>query len=97
MTGVNWRAVLTAAIASFVALAVTASAQARDGERWERERWEHHHHFVPPGHRYHDERAQRVVYERQPVMAVPGPVNQGSGYSQPMNPSLNLNFTIPLH
>jgi hypothetical protein len=96
MTAVNWRAVLTAAIASSVLFAVTAGAQAHDGERWERERWEHRDHFVPPGHRHHYERAPRVVYERQPVVVMPVPVYQAPDYSQPMNSSLNFNFTIPL-
>ena len=107
MTAVNWRAVLTAAIASSVVFSVTAGAQAHDGGRWERERWEHRdhfeserwehrHHFVPPGHRHHYERAERAVYERQPVMVMPVPVYQAPDYSQPMNSSLNFNFTIPL-
>ncbi len=99
MTAVNWRAVLNAAIASSVVFAVTAGAQAHDGERWERERWEHHHrhhHFVPPGHRHQYERGPRAVYERQPVVVMPVPVYQAPEYSQPMNSSLNFNFTIPL-
>ena len=111
MTAVNWRVVLTAAIASSVIFAVTAGAQAHDGERWERERWEHRHrlgerwdrerwehrdHFAPPGHWHHFERAPRVVYERQPVVVMPVPVYPEPAYSQPMNSSLNFNFTVPL-
>ena len=62
MTAVNWRVVLTAAIASSVVFAVTTGARAHDGEHWkrehwEREHWEHRHHFVPPGHRHYHERA----------------------------------------
>ena len=96
MTAVNWRVVLTAAIACSVVFAVTTGAQAHDGERWEREHWEHRHHFVPPGHRHYYERAPQVVYERQPVVVMPVPVYQAPDYWQPMNSSLNFNFTIPL-
>ncbi len=112
MTGLNWRRVPAAAIASvFVVLAVTPGAQAHDEGRWEREHWErehrarehrdreheeHRHH----SHRHHYESAPRVVYERPPVTIMPAPVYapvyQAPAYPQPMNPSLNLNFTVPL-
>ena len=43
------------------------------------------------------EPAPQVVYERQPVMVMPAtPVYQAPAYSQPMNPSLNFNFIVPL-
>jgi hypothetical protein len=92
MTGLNSRSVLATAIAISVVFAVTVGAQAHDVGRWERERWEHRHHH----HGRHYEPAPRVVYERQPIMVMPAPVYQSRGYAQPMDPSLNFNFTVPL-
>ena len=92
MKGLNSRKVLATAIASSLVFAVTVSAQADDDRHWRRERWEHRHHHK----RHHYEPAPRVVYERQPAMVMPGPVHQAPAYSQPMNPSLNFNFHVPL-
>jgi hypothetical protein len=100
MTGQNWRTVLAAAISSSMVFVVMAGAQAHDEGRWERERWaherwEHRHHHERVEHR-HREPVSRVVYERQPLMVMPAPVYQAPAYSQPVDPSVNLNFTIPL-
>lgn len=97
MRGFEWRTVVAAAIAvSGVFLA--ASAQAHDDDEW---RWKHRHHG-----RWHHEPERRVIVERQPVYVerrpvyvAPAPVMMAPMapmYSQPVDPSLNFNFTIPL-
>ena len=104
MIGLNARAILSTALAGSLVLAASASAQAHDEGRWERDRDYHHNHYVPEhryhvGHPVHDhyvEGPRQVVYERQPVMVMPAPVYQAPAYSQPMNSSLNFNFTVPL-
>jgi hypothetical protein len=96
MKGLNSRKVLATAIASSLVFAVTVGAQADDDRHWRRERWEHSHHHNHHHKRHHYEPAPRAVYERQPVMVMPGPVYQAPTYSQPMNPSLNFNFQVPL-
>jgi hypothetical protein len=53
------------------------------------------------GPRYVYERAPQVIYERQPVVVAPAPVYMAPmapsyGYGPPADPSLNLNFNIPL-
>jgi hypothetical protein len=37
-----------------------------------------------------------VVYQRAPVFVQPAPVMMAPAYPQPVDPSLNFNFTIPL-
>jgi hypothetical protein len=96
MIGLNWRTLAAVAMSSSAILAITAgAAQANDEGRWERERWERHHHYAPEYRRAYDQ-APRVVYERAPVVIMPAPVYQAPVYAQPVDPSLNLNFTIPL-
>lgn len=53
------------------------------------------------GPRYVYERAPQVIYERQPVVVTPAPIYMAPmapsyGYGPPADPSLNLNFNIPL-
>lgn len=100
MTCLNVRTLLSAAIAGSMVLAAAASAQADDGDRWERDRGRDRHHYVPEHHVHvvHEryvEAPPRVVYQR-PVVVMPAPVYQAPMYSQPVDPSLNFNFTIPL-
>ena len=99
MSGLNFRTIVAAAIASTAAFSFIAGAQAYDGRyerEHERERWEREHRY----HHYEPERfrheAPRVVYERQPVVVMPQPMYQQPNYQQPADPSLNFNFTIPL-
>ena len=97
MRGFEWKTILAAAIAGSTLL-LAAGAQAHDDDDW---RWRHrnfrHWHHGP----------ERVVVERQPVYVervrpvyvAPAPVMMAPmmpSYSQPMDPSVNLNFTIPL-
>ncbi len=108
MSGLNGRTILAAAIAGISIFALTASAQAHDGDRWERDRWEHKHrhenrHERHVEHRYHHEPRfvpeRSVVYERErPVYVQPAPVYQQMMpmYQQPQDQGVNLNFTIPL-
>ena len=94
--GLNWRTLAAAAIAGSGLLIATTGAQAHDDDRWH-DRWRserHHHHdhwrHGPP---------RRVFVERQPVFVAPAPVMMAPMapyYSQPVDPSLNFNFTIPL-
>lgn len=104
MTRLNVRTLLSATIAGSMVFAAAASAQADDGDRWDRERdrgRDHHrNHYVPerPVHVVHEryvEAPSRVVYQRS-VIVMPAPVYQAPMYSQPADPSLNFNFTIPL-
>ena len=100
----NFRNVVAAALASSVILAGLGSAQARDDRDrdWEwKKRDRHHHHHVERvehvyRHEYRRERAPRVVHERQPVMMMPAPVYQAPAYSQPVDPSVNFNFSFPM-
>ncbi len=79
----------------------------RHDERWEREHhrdWDHRYygpdHWRPAIHPVREvyvEPAPRVVYQRPPVMVMPAPVYQAPVYQPPADPSLNFNFTIPLH
>jgi hypothetical protein len=92
MTGLNWRTIATATIASFGIFIGATAAQAHEGERWEHERWEHRHHYEG---RWHHE-GPRVVYERQPVYVAPAPVYVAPMYQAPAPSGLNLNFNIPL-
>lgn len=101
MTRLNVRTLLSAGIAGSMVLAAAASAQADDGDRWDRDRGRDRHHYVPEYrhhvvHEHYVEAPRRVVYERPPVVYVPAPVYQAPMYSQPADPSLNFNFTIPL-
>ena len=105
MPRLNVRTLLSAGIAGAMVLAAAASAQAYDGDHWDRDhdRDRDRHHYVPeyrPEYRHVHERyvepPQRVVYARPPVVVVPAPVYQAPAYSQPAEPSLNFNFTVPL-
>lgn len=100
----NFRKVAVAALASSVILAGLGSAQARDDRdrdwEWKKRERYHHHHVERVEHVYrHEYRREpepHVVYERQPVMIMPAPVYQAPAYSQPFDPSLNVNFSFPL-
>jgi hypothetical protein len=106
----SWRTILVAAIAGAGAMVATAGAEARDrdDDRWERRHYHRHHHHWrhsdPPRRVIYErvyERAPRVIYERQPVVVAPAPVYMAPmapsyGYGPPADPSLNLNFNIPL-
>lgn len=98
MIELNLRTLAAAALTSSVILAVTTTAWARDDRDWDSNRWErrHHHRYERVEHRHYYEPAPRVVYERQPVMVMPAPVYQAPAYSQPVDPSLNFNFSFPL-
>jgi hypothetical protein len=95
---------MAAAIAGSGLLIVATGAEARDGDRWrdkEWRRWEHRHHHDHwrhgPPRRVFVERER--VYERQPIFVTPAPVMMAPMspyYSQPVDPSVNLNFIIPL-
>jgi hypothetical protein len=103
MRGLEWKTILAAAIAGS-SLFVAAGAQAHDDDRWR----EHRHH----GRWHHESERrvvyerQPVVYERQPVfverrpvVVAPAPVYMAPMapmYSQPVDPSLNFNFSFPL-
>jgi hypothetical protein len=102
MRGFEWRTVLAAAIAAS-GMFLAAGAQAHDDDEW---RWKHRHHG-----RWHQELERRFVHERpvvyerpvyiqrQPVYVAPAPVMMAPMapmYSQPVDPSLNFNFQIPL-
>jgi hypothetical protein len=100
MRGYGWRTILAAAIAG-TGLILAAGAQAHDDD-W---RWEHRRH----GWHHEPERRvveREVIVERpRPVYVAPAPVivpapvmvaPVAPAYSQPAEPSLNLNFNIPL-
>jgi hypothetical protein len=97
MTKLNLRTFIAATVTSSVALAVASSAWAHDDRYWGHGRWEHrdHHRYERVEYRRYHEPAPRVVYER-PVMVMPAPVYRAPAYSQPVDPNVNLNFTIPL-
>lgn len=108
----DWRTVLVAAFAGAGVLISAAGAQAHDDDRWERRHYykhkhDHWRHYDPPPRVVYErsprvvyERAPRVVYERQPVVVAPVPVYMAppmaQSYGPPADPSLNLNFNIPL-
>ena len=104
MRGLVRKTILATAIAgSGIFLAV--GAQAHDDDHWRDEQWRREHHqyvgehehwrHVEPPRRVVYERAP-VVYERAPVFVAPAPVRMAPAYPQPVDPSLNFNFTIPL-
>ncbi|MFO1163019.1 MAG: hypothetical protein U1E60_29575 [Reyranellaceae bacterium] len=76
-----------------------------DEKRWAHERWEHRHDV--PDYRYRPVATRYVeapprIVQQPPVYVVPAPVYQAPvyqapAYVPPAAPSLNLNFTIPLH
>jgi hypothetical protein len=102
MRGLEWKSILTAAIAGS-SLFIAAGAQAHDDDRW---RWEHRHHGRGHDRHVHDrtifverERTRPVFVERErPVFVAPSPVMMApmAPYYPPQDPSLNFNFTIPL-
>ena len=103
MRGLVRKTILAAAIAgSGIFLAM--GAQAHDDDHWRDEHWRREHrHFVEERERWRHEPPRRVVYERAPVVyerapvfVAPAPVRMAPAYSQPVDPSLNFNFTIPL-
>ena len=99
MRGLVRKTILAAAIAgSGIFLAV--GAQAHDDDHWRDERWRREHrHQVEEHERWRHEPPRRVVYERPPVIVAPAPVMVAPAqvYAQPVEPSLNFNFTVPLH
>jgi hypothetical protein len=100
MRGLVRKTILATAIAgSGIFLAV--GAQAHDDDHWRDEHWrrEHHQYVEEHEHWHHVEPPRRVVYERPPVIVAPAPVMIAPApvYAQPVEPSLNLNFNIPLH
>jgi len=97
MRGFEWKTIVTAAIAGSTLFVATA-AQAHDDDDW---RWRHRH------YKHWERGPERVVVERQPVIVErprpvyvqPAPVMMAPmmpAYSQPVEPSLNFNFQIPL-
>jgi hypothetical protein len=92
MRGLVRKTILATAIAgSSIFLAV--GAQAHDDDHWRDEQWRREHRqYVEEHEHWRHEPPRRVVYERPPIMVSPAPV-----YAQPIQPSLNLNFSIPLH
>jgi hypothetical protein len=94
MRGLVRKTILATAIAgSTIFLAV--SAQAHDDDHWRDEHWRREHRqYVEEHEHWRHEPPRRVVYERPPapIMIAPAPV-----YAQPVLPSLNLNFSLPLH
>jgi hypothetical protein len=104
MRGLVRKTILAAAIAgSGIFLAV--GAQAHDDDHWRDEHWRREHHVDEHEHWRH-EPPRRVVYERPPVVyqrppviVAPAPIIMAPApvYQQPVDPSLNFNFTIPLH
>ena len=100
MRGLVRKTILATAIAgSSIILAV--GAQAHDDDHWRDEHWrrEHRQYVEEREHWRHVEPPRRVVYERPPVIVAPAPVmiTPAPVYAQPVEPSLNLNFNIPLH
>lgn len=100
MRALDWKTILAAAVAGS-GLLFAASAQAHDDDRWHDDHWrrEHRHYVEEHEHNHwrHDP-PRRVVYERPPVIVAPAPVMMAPApiYAPPADPSLNLNFTIPL-
>lgn len=99
----DWRTVLVAAIAGAGVTITTAGAQAHDDDwRWEkRHHREHWRHYDPPRRVVYERARPRVAYERPPVVVAPAPVYMAPAYSAPAysgpsEPSMNLNFNIPL-
>ena len=99
MRGLVRKTILATAIAgSGIFLAV--GAQAHDDDHWRDEHWRREHrHYVEEHEHWRHEPPRRVVYERPPVIVAPAPIMMAPApvYAQPVEPSLNFNFTIPLH
>jgi len=99
MRGLVRKTILATAIAgSSIFLAV--GAQAHDDDHWRDEHWRREHRqYVEEREHWRHEPPRRVVYERPPVIVAPAPVMIAPApvYAQPVEPSLNLNFNIPLH
>ena len=101
MRGLVRKTILAAAIAgSGILLAV--GAQAHDDDHWRDEHWRREHRHFEEREHWRHEPPRRVVYERAPVyqrapiIVQPAPVMMAPAYPQPVDPSLNFNFTIPL-
>jgi hypothetical protein len=97
MRGLACKTILAAAIAG-CGLFVAASANAHDGDRWDRWDYRHHH-----GRWHDDDRPRRVVVERQPIIVAPAPrpvilapMAPAYGYAPPADPSVNFNFSFPM-
>ena len=99
MRGLVRKTILATAIAgSGIFLAV--GAQAHDDDHGRDEHWRREHrHYVEEHEHWRHEPPRRVVYERPPVIVAPAPIMMAPAavYPQPVEPSLNFNFTIPLH
>ena len=109
MRGLAYKTVLVAALAGCGFL-VTSAAYANDWDnRWDHDhhdRYYHHEHDAPPPPRHVIverpvivERAPPVIIAQRPVYVAPvakAPVYSAPVYSAPAEPSLNLNFNIPL-
>jgi hypothetical protein len=104
MRGLVRKTILATAIAgSSIFLAV--GAQAHDDDHWRDEHWrrEHRQYVEEHEHWRHDPPRrvvyERPVYERQPIIVAPAPVMMAPApvYAPPVEPSLNFNFTVPLH
>jgi hypothetical protein len=96
MRGFEWKTILAAAIAGST-LFLAMGAQAHDDDDW---RWRHRHyrHWQGP-ERVFVERQPVFVERARPVYVAPAPIMMAPmmpAYSQPVDPSVNLNFTIPL-
>jgi hypothetical protein len=92
------KTILATAIAgSGIFLAV--GAQAHDDDHWRDEQWRCEHRQYVEEHEHWHQPPPRVVYERPPVIVAPTPIMIAPApvYAQPVLPSLNLNFSIPLH
>ena len=97
MRGLDWRTILATAVAASALTIATTGAQAHDDDwwRWERPRYHDHWRYDPP--RPIVVERQPVIVARPPVVMAPAPVFVAPAYSAPAEPSLNFNFTIPLH
>jgi hypothetical protein len=107
MRGLAYKTVLVAALAGCGFLA-TSAAYANDWDnKWDHDHWDRHHHEhdAPPPPRHVIVERQAVIVERAPVILAPvrpvyvAPVAMvpvAPVYSAPAEPSLNLNFNIPL-
>ena len=99
MRGLDWKTILAAAIAGS-GIFLATGAQAHDDDRWHDERWRREHrHYIEEHEHWRSEPPRRVVYERAPVIVAPAPIMVAPApvYPQAVEPSLNFNFTIPLH
>ena len=97
MRGLVRKTILATAIAgSSIFLAV--GAQAHDDDHWRDEHWRREHRHFEEHERWRHEPPRRVVYERPPVIVAPAPIIVAPApvYAQPVEPSLNFNFSLPL-